>query len=129
MRVVVSGLLALAVGACSVSELLPSAPADPAGPEPAYRSIIAGQIAGLIGDPSKAGLVQISNVRRVEFSFKGASWLACLKLSTGALPRYYAVFIQNNKIVDSRLSVLLDQCELQSFGPFDWAAEAKEPER
>src|SRR5438093_1467304 len=124
MRLVFSSLLALALGACSMSELLPSAPADPAGPEPAYRLIIAGQITGLIGDPSKAGVVQISNVRRVEISFKGASWLACIKLSPAGFPRYYAVFIQNSKIIDSRLSVLLDQCELQSFGPFDWAAEA-----
>jgi hypothetical protein len=42
-----------------------------------------------------------------------------------ALPRFYSVYIQQQKIVDSRLSVLIDQCELQSYAPFDWAREAE----
>jgi hypothetical protein len=42
-------------------------------------------------------------------------------------PRYYAVFFQREQIVQSRLSVLIDHCELQSFKPFDWKMEANNP--
>ena len=43
------------------------------------------------------------------------------------LPQYYAVFFQGGRIVDNRLSVLIDQCELQSYMAFNWAADANTP--
>jgi hypothetical protein len=72
--------------------------------------------------------MQVSAVKRVD-SLKGASWLACIKVQPFqlALPRYYAVFIQQQRIVDSRLSVLLDQCEILSYTAFDWVREAEGP--
>jgi hypothetical protein len=120
--------LALTLGACSASELLPKWMSDDtAGPEPAYRWIIAGRLKDIVGDPASAGVLQISGLRRID-AIKGASWVVCLKVNSYALSRYYAVFIQQNRIVDSRLSVLIDQCEIQSFSEFDWGAEiAKGP--
>ena len=57
-------------------------------------------------------------------SLKGPSWLVCVKSQKfPLLPRYYAVFIQRDRIVDSRVSVLVDQCELQTYAPFDWIAD------
>jgi hypothetical protein len=131
MRVrALSWLLLLLLGGCSVSEFLPRlTPQDIAGPEPQYRFLIAGRIKSIVGDP--AGLeMQISTVRRVD-SLKGASWLACIKAQPFALalPHYYAVYIQQERIVESRLSVLLDQCEIQTYTPFDWAREAEGPTR
>jgi hypothetical protein len=54
--------------------------------------------------------------------------VVCLKAQhVPLLPRHYAVFIQRSRIVDSRLSVVIDQCELQSYAPFNWAVDATSP--
>src|SRR4051812_13044269 len=121
-------LLALALGACSVSGLLPDwTSPDVAGPEPAYRFVIANDLVAIVGDPAKAGTFAISGLRRVD-SFKGTSWLVCIRTQNfPLLPRYHAVFIQREHVVDSRLSVLIDQCELQSYSPFDWIVDANAP--
>jgi hypothetical protein len=59
-------------------------------------------------------------------ALKGAAWMVSLKTHTTPLlpPRYYAVFFQRAQIADSWLSVLIDQCELQTYTPFDWVSEA-----
>jgi hypothetical protein len=118
-------LLVLTLGACSISGLLPDwTSPDAAGPEPAYRFIIANGLAGIVGNPSSAGTLEISGLRRVD-SLKGSSWLVCLRTqSFPQLPLHYAVFLQKEHVVDSRLSVLIDQCELQSYSSFDWVADA-----
>jgi hypothetical protein len=119
----------LSLSACSISGLLPDwSSADVAGPEPAYRFMIANRIKDIVGDPSSAGALEISNPWRVD-SLKGASWLVCIKSQKFPLPRYHAVFFQRDQIIDSRLSVLIDRCELQTFSPFDWAADASIPPR
>ena len=123
-----SMLLVLTLGACSVSGLLPDwTSADAAGPQPAYRFIIANRLGDIVGPPALAGTLEISGVRRID-SLKGASWVTCIKAQKFPLPpRFYAVFIQRDQLVDSRLSVVIDQCELQSFSEFDWAVEANKP--
>ena len=142
----------LTLGACSISGLLPDwTSPEVAGPEPAYRFVVANNRALIMGTPSSpgtpssvgtsssagtpssagplssAGPFEISGLRRVD-SLKGASWLVCLRTeSVPQLPRYYAVFLQKERVVDSRLSVLIDQCEQQTYSPFDWVADAKAP--
>jgi hypothetical protein len=120
-----SMLLALSLGACSISGFLPDwTSADVAGPEPAYRFMIANRIKEIVGDPNSAGALEISDAWRVD-SVKGASWLVCIRAQRfPQLPRYYAVFFQRGQMIDSRLSVLIDQCEMQTFVPFDWAVDA-----
>ena len=121
-------LLALPLGACSISGLVPDwASNDAAGPEPAYRFIIANGLTAIVGDPAKAGTFEISAARRVN-SLKGPSWVVCIKTQKfPLLPQYHAVFLQRERVVDSRLSVLIDHCELQSYSPFDWIADANAP--
>jgi hypothetical protein len=121
-------LLVLVLGGCSISGLLPDwTSPDVAGPEPAYRFIIANGLVGIVGNPANAGTFEISDLRRVD-SLKGASWLICIRVQNfPQLPRHYAVFLQRERIVDSRLSVLIDQCEMQSYLPFDWIADANAP--
>ncbi len=117
-------LLAAMLGGCAMLDFLPDWSADRvAGPEPAYHFIVASRINQIVGREGIVGTLQISGVRRVD-SLKGAAWLVCVQTENSPLPRYYAVFIQREQIVDSRLSVLIDQCELQSFERFDWNAEA-----
>jgi hypothetical protein len=120
--------LLLTLTACSISGLLPDwTSPEAAGPEPAYRFIIANGLGGILGAPAGAGPLEISELRRVD-SLKGTSWLVCLRTpGFPQLPRHYAVFLQKGRIVDSRLSVLIDQCELQSYSSFDWAADANAP--
>jgi hypothetical protein len=119
-------LLPLICGGCSISEFLPNWSAEGvAGPAPAYRTIIAHRVREIVGDPGTAQL-RISDGRRVD-SLKGASWLVCLEVENSPLLRYYAVFIQRDRIVDSRLSVIIDQCEQQSYAPFDWVAQVTIP--
>jgi hypothetical protein len=117
-------VLSLALGACSISEFIPNlAPEDVAGAEPPYRFVIANRLKDVVGDPANAGALQISGARRVG-SIKGPSWLVCIKAQRHPLPRFYAVFFQRDRIVDSRLSVVIDQCELQSYTPFEWISDA-----
>ena len=119
-------LLASMFGGCSISEFLPNWSAEGvAGPAPSYRYLVANQVKRIVGDPRSGGL-RISEARRVD-SLKGASWLVCLEVEHSPLPRYYAVFIQRDRIVDSRLSVMIDQCEQQSYAAFDWVAQANIP--
>jgi hypothetical protein len=119
-------LLPLICGGCSISEFLPNWSAEGvAGPAPPHRTIIAHRVKDIVGDPGTARL-RISEGRRVD-SLKGASWLVCLEVENSPLLRYYAVFIQRDRIVDSRLSVMIDQCEQQSFAAFDWVAQANIP--
>jgi hypothetical protein len=118
----------LALGACSISGLLPDwTSPDAAGSEPAYRYIIATHIKDVVGESAQSGTFEIAGVKRID-SLKGASWQVCIKTQKfPLLPRYYAVFIQRDRIVDSRFSVLIDQCELESYTPFDWIAEGNAP--
>jgi hypothetical protein len=119
-------LLILTLGACSVSALLPDWMSDDvAGPEPpSYRFLVAIKLKEIVGNLSKIGSLEISIPTRVN-ALRGASWMVCIKAANGPLlPRYYAIFFQRAQIADSRLSVLIDQCEVQTYTPFDWAAEA-----
>lgn len=128
-------LLALSVGACTVAAPRPSlvppglpelpdlSPGGIAGPEPSnYRAIIAISIESILGDPERASPLRISEPRRF-LALKGPSWLVCLKTAHFPIPRHYAVVFQQNRIVESRLSVVLDHCELQFYTAFDWAME------
>jgi len=120
-------LLASLLGGCSITEFLPNWTSEGiAGPAPAYRTIVAQGIKGIVGNPERTSL-RISDARRVD-SLKGASWLVCLELDNSPLPRYYAIFIQRERVVDSRLSVVIDQCEQQPFAAFDWVAEVNNPQ-
>ena len=119
------GQIVLSFAGCSVLDLsLSSHPdADQAAHlAPAYRRIIATQIEKVVGPPGQAGVMQISGIRRVQ-SLTGPAWLVCLKINAYAQPRYYAVFIEEERIKDSHMAVAIDQCEQQAYDPYDWLAE------
>jgi hypothetical protein len=119
---------ALMLGGCALSGLLPDwTSTDVAGAEPAYRFLIANKLREILGNPAPTDTLQISTATRID-SLKGASWRVCLRAQKfPLLPRYYAVFFQRDQMVDSRLSVLIDQCELQSYSAFDWQADMNTP--
>jgi hypothetical protein len=118
----------LLLGGCALSGLLPDwTSTDVAGPEPAYKFLIANKLKEVLGDAAPSDTLEISKAERLE-SLKGASWRVCVKAQKFLLPpRYYAVFFQRDQLIDSRLSVLIDQCEIQSYSAFDWKTEANNP--
>ena len=115
MRILVV-LTAAAMAGCSIGMLPPGE--DIAGPPPPYRKLVTAGLPAIVGDPSKAGKLQISPLRRVE-SVKGPAWLVCVAANPSgrATPLRYAVFIQNEKIFESRLAIQADRCDEQSYEP------------
>jgi hypothetical protein len=59
---------------------------------------------------------EISNAQQVH-SLQGWAWLVCLKGNSGGHPIYFAIFIQNERIVNIRGSVSVDDCPKQLYEP------------
>jgi hypothetical protein len=116
--------------------------------QPNYRRIVADNIKALFPNSASVGDWEISKVRLVDY-VKGPAWITCLKFrvhvdpvvgqsapnstttenpvvaqsapspTASGSPQYYAIFIQGDKIIDSRLGVAIDQCRSRTFQPFD----------
>jgi hypothetical protein len=56
---------------------------------------------------------------------RGPAWLTCLKIDARGNPQHYAIFIQNDKVIDSRASVVMDQCQKEAYGPFELPGASK----
>src|ERR1700730_17778693 len=114
-------LLALAVtlGGCSASEVVQNlSPATALDlPQPNYRRVVADNVKAIIPNVASVDL-EISGVRLVDH-LKGPAWLTCLKVDAHGKPQNYALFIQGDKIIDSRIGIVIDQCYKQTFEPFD----------
>jgi hypothetical protein len=143
------GALAFAVvmGACSGNDLLQNVtqPTSSDLPQPNHRRIIADNINTIFRNPASVTDLQISGTRLVDH-VKGPTWLTCLKFQTrpnpvvvpsapgstateepaapspAPAPQYYAIFIQGDRIIDSRIGVAIDRCRDESFQPFDLSA-------
>jgi hypothetical protein len=120
--------IALALCGCSsVFDLVTHPSADQATHlAPPYRGIVAEKIKDIVGPPDAGGVMQISGIRRVEYR-RGPSWLVCLKVNSYSRPLSYAVFIQESSVIESRVAVMIDRCDEQTYDPFNWVAEAKAP--
>jgi hypothetical protein len=119
---ILPGVFGFALGAlllgCSFGGMpLPPTRGDIAGPDPPYRKLVSQQLPTIVGDPRNAGRLEISGLRHVD-SLKGPAWLVCLTANANTRPRRYAILFQDEKIVESRLSVGTDRCEQQVFEPF-----------
>src|SRR4051794_40651670 len=124
-------LFAFIVGGCSFSGVPDWLSEDAAGPEPTnYRFLIANGLGGILGaKDTGVRLLEISNARRVD-NAKGAIWMVCVRsLSFPArLPRiHYSVFIRREKIIESRISVGIDQCQSEPYTPFEWSVDLDNP--
>src|SRR5215470_10262268 len=123
-------LLALAVtlGGCSASEMVQNLPPATALDlqQPNYRRVVADNVRAVIPNVGSGGDLEISGVRLVAH-LKGPAWLTCLKVDAHGKPQNYALFIQNDKIIDSRIGIVLDQCYKQTYTPLETAAAAKKP--
>jgi hypothetical protein len=118
-------VLAVSLGGCSASELVQSLPPAPAADlsQPNYRRIVADNIKSIFPGQALVGELEISGVRLVDH-LRGPAWLTCLKLDARGKPQQYALFIQGDKIIDSRVGIVIDQCYKETFEPFDLSSPA-----
>jgi len=116
--------LAAALGGCSASEVVQNlTPAAIDLPQPNYRRVVADNVRTVIPNVGSVGDLEISGVRLVDH-LKGPAWLTCLKVDAHGKPQNFALFIQGDKIIDSRIGIVIDQCYKQTFEPFDLAPPA-----
>jgi hypothetical protein len=126
-----------------------SAPATATGPDvsqPNYRRVVGDNIKAIFPNVASLADLEISGVRLVDH-LKGPAWLTCLKFHVNQVvgqpapsstttgdpvvaqseptwvntgnPQYYAIFIQGDKIIDSRGGIVIDQCHKEAFQPLD----------
>ena len=117
--------LAVSLGGCSASELVQNWTSPPAADlsQPNYRRVIADNIKSIFSGKVLEGEMEISGIRPVDH-LKGPAWIVCLTLDAHGNPQHFAIFIQGDKIIDSRLGVAIDQCRSQTFQPFDLSPPA-----
>jgi hypothetical protein len=70
------------------------------------------------------GYPRISQVRPAPVSALG-DWMICLRSDAERDSRVYALFIQNNDIVDYRLALIIDGCANERFAPMPTAQAVK----
>jgi hypothetical protein len=94
----------------------PSGPAELS--QPNYRRIVADNIRTVLPNIDSSGDLEISGARLVDH-LKGPAWLTCLKVDAHGKPQNQALFIQGEKIIDSRVGIVVDQCYKQTYERFD----------
>jgi hypothetical protein len=111
-------LLPLALLGCS-GVALTQTDAPPSAPNPAtFHKIIGDSLKGSFKEIATYESFEISDARWVH-TVKGWSWLSCIRFQERSHVRTYAVFIQTDKVVDSRYAVTTDGCGEQTYAPFD----------
>jgi hypothetical protein len=110
-------LMLLALSACT-QLAQPSEAATPPAEQPAYAAIAAKYFSSTMADRASFENFEISGLRWVH-ALKGWSWLACVHFVDRGHLRTYALFIQNDAVVDARYAVQSDSCRSQSYTPFD----------
>jgi hypothetical protein len=110
--------LAVTLGGCSGSELVQNWASGPVPdlPPPNHRKLVADNIKFLFPKQDSLGELEISGVRQVDH-LKGPAWITCVKLDARGKPQHYALFIQGDKIVDSRAGIVIDQCHKETYTP------------
>jgi hypothetical protein len=96
----------------------PSEAAAPPAEQPAYASVAAKFFSSTMADRASFENFEISGLRWVH-GLKGWSWLACVHFVDRGHLRTYALFMQNDAVIDGRYAVQSDSCGLQSYTPFD----------
>ena len=117
-------LLSLMLAACSSDPGLPAsiyAPYVPPSP-PTQKAIVAVATAAA-AEAKLAAPLQISAVRQTDHG--PGQYFICLREANpppDKRQRYYSVFFDNDTSKGSRLSVIMDECETQTFSPLSTAA-------
>jgi hypothetical protein len=118
--------LFLLLSGCASAPELPELAYAP--PSPPAETPVAAAVAAIAKDASLVSPLEISAVRRSE---RGpGSYFVCVREINPPADkprRTYATFLENDVYKGSRLAVIMDQCELQTYGPAPVAAPAPSP--
>ena len=108
-------LLSLPLGACSSGPDLPKPVYVP--PSPPTEQAIVMSVPAIAGTARLSSPLQISDVRPADRGGPG-SFYVCVRETNpppNGRPRYYAVFFDNDEYKGDRMSVIMDQCETQTY--------------
>jgi len=120
-----ASILALALTACS--DLAPATEGTPTGgADAAAATLVASRLRTVFKDPVSYQAFELSGLRWVH-TFKGWSWLACVRFQDHGHQRLYAVFIKDRAVTEDRYAVETDACETQTYVPFDPGIDAMRP--
>jgi hypothetical protein len=117
VQALVLTVTATLAGCAATTEAIQNATTQPSADlsEPDYRRIVSQNIKATFPN-LPAGDWEISGVRPVQH-LKGPAWLTCVRVDPGGDPHQYAIFIQNNSIVEGRVAVAIDQCHKEAYSP------------
>ena len=62
--------------------------------------------------------VQLNDIL-TSFAIKGPAWLTCVRFRDQGRLRNFALFLDGKSVVDDRFAVQTDDCDLQTYYPFD----------
>jgi hypothetical protein len=112
-------LLSLMLAACSSDPGLPESTYKPyAPPSPPTEKAVVGAVPAVAAEAKLSAPLQISAVRQTDHGL--GLYFICLREANpppDKRQRYYSVFFDNDAYKGDRLSVIMDQCELQTFSP------------
>jgi len=100
------------------SEIAQPSDAMPPGAEPPYVSLAAKHLQSVLKDRASYDAFEISGLRWVH-AVEGWSWLACVRFQDHGHLRSYALYIQDNAVVEGRYAVGIDACDSQTYTQFD----------
>jgi hypothetical protein len=86
--------------------------------EPPYVSLAANYLQSALKDQAAYDDFQITGVRWTH-AIRGWSFVTCVHFHDHGHLRSYALFIQNNIVIDARYAVETDGCESQTYTQFD----------
>ena len=117
VRRTIGALILLASSGCT-QIAQPSEAATPPLEQPAYAAVAAKYLSSTMANRDTFENFEISGLRWVH-GLKGWSWLACVHFVDRGHLRTYALFIENDAVIDGRYAVQSDSCAAQSYTPFD----------
>jgi hypothetical protein len=115
-RAVLALMLLASPGCTQIAQ--PSEAAAPPTEQPAYAALAARYLTSTMAERASFENFEISGLRWVH-GLKGWSWLACVHFVDHGHLRTYALFMQNDAVIDGRYAVRSDTCGSQSYTPFD----------
>ena len=89
------------------------------GLDPSYREAVAAHLKSVVKNYNSYDFIR--DLRSALGSFdQGPAWLTCVRFHDKGRVRNYALFLDGNRtIVDDRFAVRTDDCDLQTYYPFD----------
>src|SRR5262249_37612113 len=110
--------IGLAAMLCGCSTTFFSAPDRPVPleAEPAdYQNVVARNLASL-KERAATGSFEISPPRKTRLAQPG-DWVVCVRTTIKERPAYFAVFIDDGKVLERRVAVQIDECAQQRYQP------------